>query len=486
MSSGAEPEPLTETVPEGGRLLLFHAMWARLPDVIRRVWPILLIGLGARLTLAPISLNTDLTVFAQSSAAMLYGQGPYTHPTVYPPLWIFYLNAVGRVTSLFVPGPQWLSSTPQLQTLFLASHTLTPEYTLTAAYILIEKSSLIVFDLATACLLYHIAVRQTGKKRLGVTVFALWFLNPYVIILTSVHGSYDIIPAFCALAALFLALEQQPLYSGLAVAVGILIGIFPALLVPLLVAVVWRTARRTMSSPRQSLLRFLGGAAVPAAAILAVPGLLSSYYASVVVGPSRGGGVYQGFGFWGVFWVPGLNAADGWLSNLPGTLTVVAFATVAVVVGVILAVHFLRRESTESAEGRFWVLAAAATTMGAFLIPETVQPQYMVWVLPFLALLALSARRYLVIYFVFSTIPAVFYFVLAGPLLNFLPLWYQYHMLTYTQVHSSVTYWVSVQKTTLPLIFIPAFLCTTTLTVLLVRDLLRRRSDAAGSGGSAT
>jgi len=474
---------VSESSGPTGRAAKLRAVWARFPLVIRRVWPALVIGVAARLILAPISLNTDLIVFAQTSASMLYGQGPYSHPTVYPPFWVFYLNAVGRATALIVPGPQWFSSTTQLQTVYLTSFNVTPEYALSTAYVVIEKSSLMLFDLATAFLLYHIAVRTTGKTAAGVGVFALWFLNPYVIILSSVHGTYDVVPTFCVVAAIVLALEGRPLVSGVALASGALVGVFPIFFAPLLFAMIWKALRAAGSKPWQPLLRFVAGMAVPVLALLAAPGLLSTYIWSAIVGPSRGQASYRGFGFWGFFSIPGLQGADHWLSNLPGTCSTVAFVVAAFAIALVVAARFLRTDGSESLGSRPWVLAAAATTMGAFLIPQVFQPQYVVWVLPFVALLTLGKRSFKVVYVLLSAVPVIFYFVLGGPLLNFLPLWYEYHLVSLAAVQSSIGYWVGIQNVTFPAMFIPAFLITATLAFLTFRELFWRRVPPATSGG---
>lgn len=461
-----------------------RAVWSRFPVMIRRVWPFLLVGVAVRLVLAPISLNTDLTVYAQTAVATVYGQGLYSHPTVYPPFWVLYLNAVGRTTAWFVPGPQWFTSSTQLQNLYVVSSVLTPEFGVTTTFVMLEKSSLMLFDLATGFLLYHLAVRQTGKTNAGVAMFALWFLNPYVIILSSVHGSYDVVPTFCTVAAFVLALELRPALSGLAVASGVFVGIFPLFFVPVLAAILWKAFRTPTSRPWRPILRFVAGLAVPVAAVLAVPGLLSTYISSATVGPSRGA-LYQGFGFWGVFSIPGLRTADRWLSNAPGTLVVAGFAIVAGVIALAVAFRVLRVEHAEQITSRFWALAASACCLGAFLVPQVFQPQYVVWVLPFVALLSLGNRSYRILYVVLSAIPAAFYFILAGPYLNFLPLWYNYHLVSYPVIYSSIKYWVRIQPITFPAMFVPAFAVTLTLAVLVFRELFQRRTPAEASGGTS-
>jgi len=219
--------------------------------------------------------------------------------------------------------------------------------------------------------------------------------------------------------------------------------------------------------------------------VLAVPGLLSTYFASGLVGPTRGTGLYQGFAFWSVFAIPGLKGADHWLSGLPGTWTVLGFLALAVAVGVMLAVLLFRRPAPETLGSRLWIVTAAATTMFAYPIAETVQPQYLVWVLPFLALLAVRSRRHRLLYVLFSVIPAAFYFLLDGPLLNFLPLWYNYHVISYAQMQSSVSYWLTVQNITLPALEIPAFVCTVTITILLFWELLRKAPVVSAFEGEA-
>ncbi|MGA8303733.1 MAG: glycosyltransferase family 87 protein [Thermoplasmata archaeon] len=461
----------------------FSQFYLRIPRTVRSVLPVLLIGVAIRLVLIPISLNTDLVTFAQTSAAMVYGQGPYSHPTVYPPFMIFYLNVVGRVTSVFTPPTAWFTTNSQLQGLFMVSSALAPTYELNLTYVWVEKLSLVVFDVAAGFVIYHLALRTTGKPATAVWAFAAWFLNPLVILLSSVHGSYDVLPTFCVLAAFVLAFDRRPFFSGLAIAVGALIGVFPFLFVPMLGAISWKQA-----PPGKSLWAaggVIGGVAVPVVAVVAVPGLLSEFVQSALVGPSRAGGVYQGFGFWGFFSVPGIHSADQWISAFGGTTTVIVGAGLAVAIAVIAAAVLLRAPRGEVTQPARWLPWATLVSVGAFLIPQVVQPQYMIWCLPFLILLVPEGRRYLAIFLVVSVGPALYYFTLGGPLLNFLPLWYDFHVVPYQLYLSSINAWVQVQNVTFPLEFVPvstAFVC---LVVLLVLKLRAPADPAPTDGGPA-
>jgi Gpi18-like mannosyltransferase len=90
---------------------------------------------------------------------------------------------------------------------------------------LVIKLPMIFGDLISAVLLF----KFTKSK----FVLALWFLNPYVIWISSVHGMFDVLPTLFSLLSMYFLAKKDYLKSAASLAIGIGYKIFPIFLVPL-------------------------------------------------------------------------------------------------------------------------------------------------------------------------------------------------------------------------------------------------------------
>lgn len=479
-SPTAEPSPSrpgAAVVRNLGRAVL-HA-GASVRRILWSVWPFLLAGLAIRFILAPITLNEDLVVFSQASLSMLYGGGPYSSPSVYPPLWLLYLNVIGHITSVFVPGPGWLTTNNALTALYYRTNEITPEYAVNIVFVLFLKGSLFLWDIATGVLIYVLAVRVTGRADVGPKAFALWFLNPLTIVVSSVHGTFDVIPTFFVLLALLFALERQALFSGLSTATGILFKLYPGVLIPLLLVILWRAVP---GASRRVRLRatgwFLLGVGILPAIVFLPPGLLEQFLTLSTVGPRGAQQNYGGWGYWGFFSIPQSQPVRAALHAF-ALLDVIVLGTVAVVLVCAVAFLYWHRTAGNRRTSDLWIPAASLSLMASFLIPTVVQPQYTLWIVPFLVLFVFFDRWGWAFYLTLSILPALFYFtLLGGAYLMLLPLSFTYHVVPFSVYSASTLYWIH-QGATLYWALLPPFSAVLVLFTYLLLRRLNRRPTAA-------
>lgn len=440
---------------------------------IRPIWLMLVLGIAIRAALMPITLNGDLVGFARTSASELYGQGPYAYSSIYPPFWSFYLNVLGRFVTVITPSPTWFSTSSQLRQLWDDSYGLSPLHVVSLTYVIAEKSSLVPFDVAAGLLLYDLAIRFTGDRKAGRLAFGLWFLNPLVIAVSAIHGAFDVIPTLFVLLALFLEFEKRYLFAGTAIAMGALFKIYPILFAPLLLAMTWKGCRAAECDRRRALGLQLVGTLTPVAVFLA-PGLLSQFLSSSTLGVQTGQQGYAGFGFWGFFSLPGLAQAGMVLGA--SLYSFVAVLSSAVLISVLVALRHVSNQHLNSIRDTAWVQAAFLIVVSAYLIPVVNQPQYTVWVLPFVLLLGLRDRLFKGAYVAFSLLPTAFYLILlGGPLLYFLPLWYNYHLIGFEAYSSTVAYWVGPGRMYMPLALAPFSAVLTVCVFVATQEFLGRR-----------
>jgi hypothetical protein len=124
----------------------------------------------------------------------------------------------------------------------------------------IAKAPNMVAESGAMCALYMLGNRR-GGKRLGLTLAALYALNPLSALLSAYHGNTDVIYATAVLMSLVALERGRWMLSGGFFALALNVKLVPAILVPPLIA----TIRR-----RQDLLRWLIGLAPGAIPFLVV------------------------------------------------------------------------------------------------------------------------------------------------------------------------------------------------------------------------
>lgn len=151
------------------------------------------------------------------------GYDPYAiHLSVYPPF-IYLLNSpIFRIVSLlgfsgtyfsFVPGLNGSPATPVFLTFW--------------------KLPLLAFDFLTGFLLYSISKNLSANVNIPRLAFVLWIFNPLNLVITYMHGAWDIIVGFLTLLGVFLMYKEDYFAAGLCFGLGTLAKLAPVyLLVP--------------------------------------------------------------------------------------------------------------------------------------------------------------------------------------------------------------------------------------------------------------
>lgn len=112
------------------------------------------------------------------------------------------------------------------------------------------KLPFILADVGIAAVLYHLVrtlpLPRLSKEKLedlAKVVALYWWVHPFAIFISSVHGMFDAIPTFFVLLAVFYALHRKVSRSYAALAIATTIKLFPFFLFPLFFFYFWQTHR---------------------------------------------------------------------------------------------------------------------------------------------------------------------------------------------------------------------------------------------------
>ncbi|MBI4039714.1 hypothetical protein HY388_02695 [Candidatus Daviesbacteria bacterium] len=215
-------------------------------------FPFILIGIALKLALAAITSHTDL--FGLSLSAHQLSNGVVNiydfmaslnpdHPIaanigttevfIYPPLAYFALGAFMFVLNPFY-DPSFFDTAARLVTAAAGDPGL-------FRYLLLFKLPYLAFDLAMAWLLVKL-LESDKEKKIG---FLFWLFNPVVVYATYMIGSFDIIPTFLVVLAIYLAQKHQALATVM-LGLGAGFKTFPLLVLLPMVAVIQATWKKRL------------------------------------------------------------------------------------------------------------------------------------------------------------------------------------------------------------------------------------------------
>ncbi|MCI4351270.1 MAG: hypothetical protein L3K15_07145 [Thermoplasmata archaeon] len=385
------------------------------------------VGLFIRFVLAPISADPDLESFAEGSLGMYYGSPPYATGLVYPPAWVLLLNLIGRSTAAIASPGSLIQLLPAL-TMVGATSGVTglPVGLASPLYSLVEKTPLFVFDALTGLILYQVVLERTGRLRPAQLVVVGWFLNPLVIVESAVHGAFDVLPVFFMALALYCVPRGQVLTAGAALGLAVSLKGFPLLLLPLFVVLVYRLGERNLNAAIRREGIFGIGVASTILATIWPPSLLEGFAERVVL--PQGGPIsalptfYGGFGPWAFASYPGFSGVEVALGARTAIVVPLLIATAIAVVAFIA--YRVARSAAALDEDRIWRAAALSTTAILLAVPY-VQPQYLLWILPFYLVVVVLNRRDVALVWGITVLASLYALLaFAGPYSTILPLYF--------------------------------------------------------------
>ena len=352
-----------------------------------------LIGLAIRLVLAPLTQFTyDPVVWYSAGNDMLAGLSPYYTKTYsYPPLWAFTYFPFLLLASLIVDPRTFGTHVAQMDWISLVlgySPTI-----LSPVFLLAVKLPLIIADVVTGILIYKLA-RGLSTFGLARKAYLFWLFNPLVIWTSAVHGAFDVIPAMFTVLALMFLLRAKYIQTGMSLSIGILYKVYPVYLLPLYVILVWtdlgrsRSFRGASRGSAKRLLTFTFGGALPflfSLPFVSLNDMLHTLFVRQAYLASMGG-----ISPWELNNAPGFDWIWNTVSAHLAPITIAA-STIALLVSFITGWFLVRRGPVETAP----LLKAHVVGISLiFLSLIAVNPQYIIWALPFLTLATYCAGLY--------------------------------------------------------------------------------------------
>jgi hypothetical protein len=412
---------------------------------------LLALGLVLRLILAPFtSWNHDVYTFYRVAMDMLGGLDPYdTGFYTYPPLWAYALFPIFSLAGL-VGDPAALAAwVPSIGPTADLTEMIVPTVT-SPAFNLLLKLPLIAADLGIALVLLRWVSLELSNRAAKVA-FLLWFLNPLVIWVNAAHGQFDVIPAFFTLASGLLIVRRRHLWAGLALGLAILFKIYPLFLLIPLVFLVIALERRASAGKRwtpRSLkhpLLFVSGAAIALIAF-GLPLLTTRFIEVAIVRRSQ----FAIFGGFNPFFFLALDIweqfplARAFLLPLP-RLSYPYLLVLPIIVSIVAGLAVLRRSTaigTELGSTRTLSFLTLLPLVALYSALVLVNPQHLLWILPFLALAAARWRELVPVTIVVSLAGIAFFLSLQGVAAFFYPAAVFTPFITAESINSQISaYW---------------------------------------------
>jgi len=234
--------------------------------------------------------------------------------------------------------------------------------------VLIAKTPIIAADLMTGLILYLLGKNLWPSTNRGSLAAIMWFANPYATFVNEMCGAVDIIPVFTIMLAIYLLLRNRFLLTGLAIASGIALKLFPLVALP---AVLY--AARARSASAFTLLICVALSLLGTAEYIVWSGfpVFLPYYAQDITELVLG--VENYFGYANLYYFMGL-------------------ATFSVVLTYLILYDYCKARLRDPLSSTL----VALLTYAAFLV---FQIEYMLWIIPLLIIANLTTRRTIVLHF---------------------------------------------------------------------------------------
>jgi Glycosyltransferase family 87 len=416
-------------------------------ETIRRQLPVvpLIIGLIVRLVLAPFTAwNYDVAVWFHTALSGYYAVPLYERPGFsYPPVWGYILQMLGTALHITGSGPSFFGV---IDNHYAAAVSVTSDFTdvVTApGFNLAFKCALFTFDLLTAVVIYRFVHQLTGKPKQARLAFVAWFLNPFVIYESAIHGAFDVIAGFAVLATLVLILAGREYWAGAAWAIGIMTKLSPVTLgleLVLAIAVMENSIHRSTRLNVRRLARFGLGAGVAMAGLIApllfqgsVSAMLHNVFTRTQTPVTIGG-----ISFSGVRYLRPFSGLLDWAFVNTGTViqATTAAQVAAIALWAIWTVIMIRKDAV------FALFTGAVGTLASFMLLSPVaNPQYILWWLPALTVFVFASGRGYWPFTVISLAPVVFTLAILGPTASLAPLATYTHLIPASVINDQVIGW---------------------------------------------
>jgi Gpi18-like mannosyltransferase len=373
-----------------------------------------LLGVALRMVLMPFFIwPSDIVAQQSSLTCILNHYDPYSlSVSMYPPfvyllLYPFLLIASrAGFTFLFHIFPVTFNA--GMVTGMITSFFGDP------AFLVFWKFPLLVFDLLTGLLVYSLTkelAKDSSKAKKG---FVLWFFNPFVLITSYIHGAFDVIAVFFILLGIYLLSKNKYLLSGVSFGFGGITKISPFLIAIPLSALIFlgRTDESSRIFSRKrclSTVAFLAGCAIPI--LISILWNINYYHlltASTLNELSINGGLNE----W--FFGANSNLRSSLLNPNLNALTDIFY--LYPIIGLVPLLFFRKTFRNSKINSHAVLLFSALSLIIVYFVsPITVQPQYILWLIPILSVIAMKNRSFYWPVVTLSLAASAFFFSIQSP-----------------------------------------------------------------------
>ena len=258
--------------------------------------------------------------------------------------------------------------------------------------LLLKLPSILAF-VGIGYLLLRLAKKEGREKE----VFFLWMLNPYVVHIVAVWGSFDALAAFFAFNSLYLLRRKRNSISAASLSLGFCTKLYPLLfLIPNMIFILKQKGLK--ASLRYLGVFFLTTSVVFGSFVLLFPSGFE-FLSSLLIGRASPD-MYGTTSISGITWLGFLNVIQ-WSGNFP------VFPLIFIPMYLILIYFFWTRVSNIDNLSMICV-----SIPFLFYVSYTViNPQYFLWALPFLLYLVLRRAISKKSYAIISAIPLIWIYI---------------------------------------------------------------------------
>jgi hypothetical protein len=378
---------------------------------------ILFSALFLRLAVSPFLAEIyDTSVWLVPVELAISNQGLYSNLSFsYPPLWPYtYLPFVWLVLA-FLPPSTLGVATQNLPVSFqdraLAYQLQFPAYISSPIFLFCAKFPLIIGDVALGVVLY-LYVRSQSTRAMARNTMFLWMFNPMVFVQSSIHGAYDILPALFSFLSMLMLFQRKYKLSAVFIAVAIGYKLYGILYIPLYIYTILTDLKNKKIPTKNIICKLLGNVGVMFGIVLAIflP-VFNQNMLHALLFRERAVGQLGETSPWSivyVFQLLGFQSVAGYFVSVSSTIEPFAQAT-----GFALSIIFSGYKINFSREQRIlasYILATASAYVGTLLV----QPQYIIWILPFILLYSALHGSLRFVYYLLSFGSVISYMLLVN------------------------------------------------------------------------
>ena len=283
-------------------------------------------------------------------------------------------------------------------------------------FLVFWKIPLFVFDLLLGILIYQFTKKLTLNSSKAKKSFILWFFNPFVLITSYMHGAFDVIVAFFILLGLYFLIEKKYFFSGISFGLGGLTKLSPFLVaIPILGMIFMKHAKSSLKEAFLITFKFLAGCIIPA--LICLPWCIN-YYNMVNTVTLNEVSIKGGLNQW--FFAANRNLRYSINSNIHILMKVFYLYPLLSLIPVLLYHKIFKKPHDFPYITLLFSILSFEILY--FVLPLTVQPQYLMWIIPTLIVIYAKKKSFLYPFTIFSLAASAFFFSIQSPYAFMYPL----------------------------------------------------------------